>query len=333
MPNGGRPRYPATSAGGNLIVDVPVAGPDDTIARVEELLLKKTRRFDSINYIYVLNGRQRLIGVISIKELFRTAKDARLGDIMHRPVISVRPEVDRERAALVALKHSLKSVPVTDASERLLGVIPSDVILRILHNRHIEEVLRAAGVHGFKDPAMALIKASASDYYRRRLPWLLLGLVGGFFAALIVSFFTTALEAELLLAAFIPAVVYIADAVGAQTQTIFIRSLAVEHQLKIRKYAWRELSVGLMLAVTLGGLMALLAVFWHQSVLLGAILAVSIFCTVLIAMAVAILLPLGLARWKYDPAIASGPFATLIRDLLSLVIYFSIASILLAAFR
>ena len=214
----------------------------------------------------------------------------------------------------------------------MLGVIPSDVILNILHNENIEDVLRFAGVNKLKDPAVSIIKASAAIHFRKRLPWLILGLFGGIVAALVIGFFEEALRVHLALAAFIPAVVYMADAVGSQTQIIFVRSLALNHKLNLKKYIWREARVNLFLALVLGVIISIVSLLWWKSSLLGIILGVSIFLTILTAMAVAIFLPWLFSKFKYDPAIASGPFATVIRDILSLLIYFGIAQVMLNIF-
>ena len=132
-----------------------------------------------------------------------------------------------------------------------------------------------------------------------------------------------------MLSAFIPAIVYTADAVGTQTQIIFIRSLAIDHHLDILKYLWRELKVNVFLALILGLLISLFALLWMGSGVLCLILGLSVVLTVLVAMAVAVTMPLVLQKMNFDPAIASGPFATVIRDVMSLLIYLAIAKLFL----
>ncbi len=324
--------FPPESAGRLMTVNIPIADTEATIADIEKMLFEKIKEFETINYIYLIDKNRKLGGVISIKDVFRFPKTSLAARAMIRGLVTARAHTDQERVALLALRHNLKAIPLVDKENHFLGVVPSDVILNILHNENMEDVLRFAGVGKLKDPAVDIIKASAAVHFRKRLPWLILGLLGGIVAAFIVGFFEDALRAQLILAAFIPAVVYMADAVGAQTQIIFIRSLALDHNLDFKKYIGREVKVNLALALVLGITISAISLLWWQSGLLGTILGISIFVTVLAAMAVAIFLPWLFSKIKYDPAIASGPFATVIRDILSLLIYFSIAQAMLNIF-
>ncbi len=123
-----------------------------------------------------------------------------------------------------------------------------------------------------------------------------------------------------------------ADAVGAQTQTIFIRSLAIDHKLNFKKYVRREIIVGLALALVLGITIFLVSSFWQNSLLIGLIVGISFFLTILTAIGIALALPFLFSKIKLDPAITSGPFATIIRDILSLLIYFAVATTMLQIF-
>lgn len=318
------------TAGRLMTERVPVIEADATIGDAKKILEQTTKNLETINYIYVLNKKQRLLGVISVKEIFRLPLKTRIKSIMKTDLVSVRPSTDQERVALLALRHNLKAIPVIDKECRFLGVVPSDVILKILHTENIEDILRFSGVHvAEEDSALAIIGATARVHIKKRLPWLVLGLFGGVIAAFVVEFFEGALREQLLLAAFIPAVVYMADAAGAQSQTIFIRSLALENKLNLKFYVGREIKVSLSIALILGVLIAGIIWFGWQEALLGVILGFSIFATILIATAIAIILPWFFVRFKCDPAVASGPFATTIRDIASLIIYFSIAYLLL----
>lgn len=318
------------SAGRLMILKIPAIHTQATIAEVEEMLLKRTRDLETINYIYVTEA-EKLMGVISVKEVFRLPKNRKIAEVMKKEVVTVRPHTDRERAALLAIEHNLKEIPVVDSENKLLGVVPYDVILRALREEHIEDILQFAGVHRFKDAARDIINAPALVHFKKRLPWLIVGLLGGLVAAGIVNFFESALKVQIILASFIPAVAYMADAVGAQTQTIFIRSLALDQRLNFLKYLWREAKIGLAISVLLSAIVTLLAYLLWSPPFLAVILGLSFLATILAAMAVAIFLPWMFTKFNIDPAIASGPFATIIRDILSLLIYFAIASSILGA--
>ncbi len=312
--------------------NVATASPNSTLKDVEKMLLKQTKSLELISYIYVVNAKNKLLGVLSIKDLFRSDKDLLVKQVMTKKVFSVKSHTDQERVALIALRNNLKSVPVVDKDDILLGVVPFQAIMNILHTEGIEDVLRTEGIHKFKDPAVEIISASTTTHVKKRLPWLILGLLGGIFAALIVNSFESMLDKYILLAAFIPAVVYMADAVGAQAQTIFIRSIALDKNLNIGKYAFREVKINLILGVLLGAMFyAIFSTFWGYS-FFGAIIGVSIFATVIVSMAISILLPFIFQKLNSDPAISSGPFATAVRDLTSLVVYFGIAHLMILAF-
>lgn len=313
-----------------MVTDVPIAHPEETVAHVEERLIKDIRRLETINYIYVTDADGVLVGVFSIKELFRQPKTSHVKDVMKAGVVTAYPKTKRERVARSAVKRSIKAVPIIDKQKKLLGVVPSDAIFEILEEENTSDFLRLAGVHAPAHDGMDLLQLPVRTVFLRRLPWLLIGLIGGTAAAFVVEHFGRSAAAHLLVMSFIPAVVYIADAVGSQTQTIFIRALALEEELDVRRYAWRESRIGLWLALSLGVLAGgIVLVRWRVGAI-GAIIATSFFVTILIAMTIAILLPLIFRKLKWDPAIASGPFATVIRDITTLVIYFTIAERILS---
>ncbi|KKP98924.1 MAG: Mg2+ transporter [Parcubacteria group bacterium GW2011_GWD2_38_12] len=323
---------PPESAGRIMTANIPIAGPSSTIEEIEKLLLEKTKDFETINYIYIVNTENKLVGVTSIKEIFRRPKNSVVSEIMETNLIVVRPHTDRERVALLAIKYNLKSIPVVDNENKFLGIVPSDVILTTLHQENIENVLRSVGIHNFENPIKDLIFASAFTHFKKRFPWLIVGLLGGIIAAVMVGFFENLFAKMVALAAFIPAVVYMADAVGSQTQTILIRSLAIEHNLIFKKYLWRELKVSFFLALILGIVISLVLFLWWSSFLLGFILGISFFITILVASFLALFIPWVFYKFKYDPAIVTGPLATAIRDVLSIILYFAVASVVLRYF-
>ncbi len=324
-----RKKYPKETAGRLLGTKVPTVNDKATVNDVENLLAKETANFESINYIYILNPQKQLVGVISVKEVFRSPKTELVKNISPDKLITAHADTDQEKVALLALKNSIKAVPVIHKNNQFLGAVTFDTLLNILQSESVEDALRFAGAGKIENPAVSIIKANANLHFRKRFPWLLLGLLGGIVAALIVNHFETALKEELTLAAFIPAIVYMADAVGSQTQTIFIRSLALDHALDIKKYVLREFKVNVLLAALLGLLISAVCLVWLQSTTLSIILGTSIAATILAAMIIAISLPKLCQKLKIDPAIASGPFATVLRDITSLLIYFSIASLFL----
>ncbi len=320
---------PSDSASKIMAHNVPIVLDTATVAEIEQLLLREAKNLETINYIYIVDSKNRLVGVISIKEVFGLPKTTSVAQVMKRELVKVRPHTDQERVAMLAIKHSLKAIPVVDAEGKFLGAVPSDVILYVLHQEHIEDILHSIGIHAIGDPSKDLTTSSAIFHFKKRLPWLMVGTLGGFGAAILVGSFESLLEELLLLAAFIPALVYMADAVGVQTQMIFIRSLILDQSLDFKKYLQREIIVGVLLAVVLAAMIGVLSFIWHGLPILSLILSLSFFLAIIFAVVVAVLLPWAFYKFHQDPAIASGPLATITRDILSIIIYFLTASIVL----
>jgi len=321
--------YPFESAGRRMVDNVPTALSEETIIDIRKRLFEKAEDFETLNYIYVLDKDKKLIGVLSLKDVFQKSEEVKIEDLMVKAPVSVRPSTDQERVAILALKHNLKAIPVVNKENTFLGVVPSDVILEILHSENVEDMLRFAGI---SKRNTALNKAPVSIMAKLRLPWLIFGLLGGLLAAQIVTFFEEALTIHFVLAAFIPLIVYMADAVGVQAQTLFIRNLALDSRLDIWKYFFKEMKISLIIALVLGFLLVAISFLWFGLWDIGVILGFSLFLTVICACLIAILIPWLLQSLKKDPAIGSGPFATIVRDILSLIVYFCIASILLKLF-
>jgi len=322
--------FPLESAGSLMTTDVPSVLGDASISDVEKILLRNIKNLETLNYIYVVDKHRRLKGVISIKDLFRLPKDTIVSKVMFREIVTVRVHTDQELVALKAIKHNLKAIPVIDKDDYFLGVVPSDTILNILHNENIEDSLRLAGVNKFEKPLNNLMGAPVFFLYRKRFSWLAFGLFGGIAAAFVVGRFEAALEAQIILAAFIPTIVYLSDALGAQTEAILIRSLAINRKINFIKYLWREVRVGLLLSISLGLLMLVLSFAWKKLIFLSIILGLSVFSTAITATLIATSFPFLLSRLKFDPAFAAGPLGTIMRDILSILIYFSIAQAMLS---
>ena len=321
--------FPPQTAGRLMTSQVPLVLKQQTIKEVQTLFFEKMKEFETINYIYVINEKKKLIGVFSIKEIFRMPKNLKVSDIMRTELIKCRALTDQERVAVLALKHNLKAIPVVDKNDQFLGVISSDTILNILHQEHIEDILLAGGISKLDDSIKTLAIAKVGTLVKVRLPWLLLGLLGGVFAAQIIGFFENVLKTQILLALFIPVIVYISDAVATQTETLIIRGIALDPKLVLKKYFLREIKIGSFLALILAVILAIVAFFWWQEPSLGVILGLSMFFGIFLSVIVAMSIPLILQKFKKDPALGSGPLATIITDIVSITVYFSIANLLL----
>ncbi len=312
-------KYLKETAGRVMTKKVPVVSSTMSISQIKEMLTEKIADFETINYIYVLE-KEKLVNVFSIKELFQKKVD-----FSQKRIVKVFPNTDQEKVAFLALKHNLKAIPVVEKDGTFLGAVPSDVILNILHLEQTEDLLKQAGILKTDLPLIETTKASVLSLVNSRTPWLFLGLLGGILAAKIVGLFESSLEKHFVLVAFIPLIVYMADAVGAQTQTLFIRSLALDN-FSIKKYFFKEIKVGFLIALILGFFFFLFS-FVFFGFLTGIILGSSLFFTIFSAQVIGVLIPWLLRSLKKDPAMGSGPFATIITDIFSLIIYFLIAGL------
>ena len=321
-----RPRNnPAESAGRLMVTDVPKVGLGATVGEVREMLAKQTADFNTINYIYIIDESGRFAGVISIKELFRSPAGAKVADLSPRRLVMVRARTDQERVVQLALNNSLKAVPVVNKDQVFLGVVPSDVILEIMQGEYSEDILRMAGVVPL--PAHDnIFNMSLWQSLKHRAPWLVVGLMGGIFAAGIIGRFEELIARNVILASFIPLVVYMADAVGAQMEAFIIRDLAINPGLRFAKYFAKQAAV--VITAGLGLSFLLYGVSWlvFGQPLVSLILSVALFSAVLTSLMVGLSIPFLLSRLKFDPANASGPIATIIQDVLSVSAYFLIAS-------
>lgn len=321
-------KLPREAAGHNITARVPIAISGETIGQVKTRLFEEAEHFDTVNYIYVLSASHRLLGVFSIKEIFKQAEDTPVNDIFIKPPTVSHPQVDQERVAHLAIKHNIKSIPIVDDHQHFLGIVPSDKILSILNHEHQEDIYRMAGIsaHGHQN----LTDASIWESSAQRTPWILIGILGGLATAKIVGLFEHVLSANILLAGFIPLVAYVANAVGVQAQTLMIREMAINHgQTKWLWYSLRQLMISLIISLASFSMLLTLAIFLWQSVQIGLVIGASVVAAILVSTLMALLIPWCLNRLGQDPAVGSGPFATIIQDMLSILIYFLVASLMI----
>ena len=298
----------------------PKAGASETVAALQ------SRSWDEVGHIYLLNEQSQLVGQVPIERLLTASPDSRLDTIRGNPPLIVRTDDNAETVALLAVERHDADVAVLDGPGRFMGAIPIGRLLALLHEEHVDDILRMGGLAAFHPapPEMGGI----ARIVRARVPWLLIGLVGGFLAGAVASLFEAPLKDNIALAFFLPLVVYMADAVGTQTETILVRALAYG-TVPLGAQLLREGTVGLLI----GGIVGLSAGAWllawggTRSVALT--LALTLAATAMIATLVASLLPFGLSRVGIDPALASGPVATVVQDILSVAVYLGIATLIL----
>jgi len=323
-------KYPTESAGRKMIKAVPIAYSQQRILDVKNMLFEKMKELETINYIYVINKKKELTGVFSVKEIFRSSEETKVGEIMEKDIVKIRPYADQEKIAISALKNNLKSIPVVDKNNKFLGVVPSDIILDVLYSENVEDFLKMAGINS---PLQKILKGSSLYLFKIRIPWLVLGLLGGILGAIVITFFEAPLKENFILASFIPLILYMSGAVGNQTEILLIRNMALDAKISISKYFFREIKISFLISLILASLLFLISmVFFGASYNIAIILSSSLFIGIFVAVSVGVFMPYIFNKFGKDPAVGSGPFSTISRDILSLVIYFLITSFLLRLF-
>ena len=310
------------TAGDVAVSDVPVAAATARAAGMRAALAG--REFASATEIVLLE-EERLVGVVPIERLLAAVDETPLGDLAEEPA-RVSPEADLEAAARATARSGGRSVAVVDTAGRFFGLVPPARLLEQLELEHEEDMARLGGsLRGVSDARRASEEAVTRRLWHR-LPWLGLGLLGAMASAVVVGAFEDEIKTQVLLAFFLPAVVYMADAVGTQTETVVIRGMALG--VSVRKVFARELLTGFVIGGLLGSAFFVFALaVWHDEDVAAAV-ALSLAFSCSIATVVAMVLPYVLARFGHDPAFGSGPLATVIQDLLSIVAYFAVASLL-----
>jgi magnesium transporter len=307
-----------------LVRDVPRAEPTESGSAVLRALL--SRPYELATSVAVLDG-DRIVGIAELEAILGPGEARPIGELARADFVAVPDDTDQERAAALAAERGARTVAVVGPGGRFEGLVPPERLIRVLFDEHEEDLARLGGSLA---RSAAAVRASEEPVSRRlwhRLPWLALGLVGAMASAAIVASFEEELRAEVLLAFFVPAVVYMADAVGTQTETVVIRGMSLG--VPIHRVAARELLTGAIIGVLIATSFFAFAVVVWEDTRIAAVVALSLLVSTSIATAVAMLLPYALARLGRDPAFGSGPLATVVQDLLSIAAYFSIAVALL----
>jgi magnesium transporter len=309
-------------AGELVVASVPRATPDEPAQDVRAKLVGAA--YASATEVALLNDGE-LVGVVPVERLLDAAEQTPVGQLADEPVTVGQGE-DLEIATRRAARAGTRSVAVVDDEGAFVGFVPPERLLRVLELEHDEDMARLGG---FMSRASVARTASEEAVPRRlwhRLPWLVIGLAGAMASAVLVGRFEDELQRYVLLALFIPAVVYMADAVGTQTETLVIRGMSAG--VPVRDVVLRELLTGGVVGVLLGSVFFAFAVAMWDDTDIAATVGIALGVSCSIATVVAMVLPYALDALGHDPAFGSGPLATVIQDLLSIVAYFAVASLI-----
>ncbi len=318
--------YPADSAGGLMTNQFVWINTDQTVKQAIEKVKSYVNFSENIYYLYVINEDKKLVGVVSYRDLLIAELDEKIEDIMFNRVVAVHVNDDQEAVAQTIERYDFIAVPVTDDDNTLLGIITVDDAIDVLIREANEDIekLSAAG----KDIDFNTKALTASI---RRLPWLVLLLFIGLVSGSIISEFEETLQQVVALIFFMPMIAGMTGNTGTQSLAVVVRGMITNDvdRKTIAKLIFRELRVGLIIGMTCGVLILLIAYFWRGSLILGLVVGLSLLITLIIGTLAGTIIPITLYRLGVDPAVASGPLITTINDILSLFVYFSIATLFL----
>jgi magnesium transporter len=309
------------TVGAHVVAGVARARPEETAAGV--LARLASEKPASVELVLVVDARGELQGVVPIAKLFAAPGEAVLKQILSSTFPRVTIATDQERAASLALHHGVDALPVVDAERRPLGVMPSQALLQVLRHEHVEDLHRLAGIkhetaqarHAIEDPPLRRV--------RHRLPWLLVGLAGSALATVAMAAMEVTLQANVAIAFFVPALVYLADAIGTQTETVAVRGLSLT-RAGLAPLLAGEIRTGVLLGAILGAIS--FAPIWlaFGSLRLAAAVATSIVVASTVANGIGLLMPWLLQRMGYDPAYGTGPGSTVLQDVCTIIVYFAV---------
>ena len=314
--------YPEQTAGRIMNPHVFALSEDMTVGEaITEL--QTNRDVEMVFYLYVVDERNHLVGVVSLRRLLLVSPETPLKRIMTADLISARVDTDQEEVARQVASYNLLAIPVTDEENKLIGVITVDDIIDVIKDEATEDIYRLAGVAG-DDSAFT----PASESLRKRLPWLGINLATAFLAASVVAIFETEIGLFPVLAIFMPIVAGMGGNAGTQTLTVIVRGIALGELTwsNSRKALLKETAVGIGNGIVLGTVAAIIVWITRGSPVLGLVLGLAMVINMFVAAAAGTLVPLGLRAAKVDPALASSVFITTMTDVIGFLSFLGLAS-------
>lgn len=320
-------KYPPETAGGIMTTEYVAFFSELKIKDVMEKLPELAPTAETIYYIYVIDDKNTLVGVVSLRDLILADPDSTLKEIMSTDVKKVYVDTDQEEVVMLMDKYGFLGLPVVDNKDRLLGIVTVDDAMDVLTEETSEDIYKLAGHTEYDDTE----KMTTWRRAYKRLPWLLVALFGEMISGKVIHRYSDALEAIVALAFFVPILMDMGGNVGTQSSAIMVRGIATGqiNPYKILQNIAREGLVGIILGIICGAVVAIVATIWQGVPEIGLVVGISMALSLVIAAVMGSLTPLVLNRLGKDPAVASGPFVTTSLDIVGLFIYFSSATVIL----
>jgi len=286
--------------------------------------LQSNREVEMVFYLYVVDERSHLVGVVSLRRLLLVSPETPLKRIMTADLISARVDMDQEEVARQVAAYNLLAIPVVDEENKLVGIITVDDVIDVIKDEATEDIYRLAGVAGDER-----VFTPAQESLRKRLPWLGMNLATAFLAAGVVGLFTGTIEALPILAVFMPIVAGMGGNAATQTLTVIVRGIALGELTwgNSRKALLKEATVGIGNGLALGLVAALVAWATRGDPVLGIVLGTAMVINMFVAATAGVLIPLGLRAANIDPALASSVFITTMTDVFGFLSFLGLATL------
>jgi len=316
----------AEKTAGRIMNPKVFALAEDITAGEAITALQGSRDVEVVFYLYVIDVRRHLVGVVSLRRLLLVAPDTPLKRIMTTDLISVRADMDQEEVARLVASYNLLAIPVVDEENKLVGVITVDDVIDVIKDEATEDVYRLAGVAGDDR-----VFTPARESLRKRLPWLLINLATAFLAASVVGLFKNTIDKVVALAIYMPVVAGMGGNAATQTLTVIVRGIALGELTwsNTRKALFKEAVVGMGNGIACGAIGALVAWLFSSDPWLGGILAMAMIINMFVAATAGTLIPLMLRALKVDPALASSVFITTLTDVFGFFSFLGLATVFL----
>jgi magnesium transporter len=329
--------YAEDDAGGLMNPRYARVRPDMTVDEAISYLRKQAReRLMSIGEVYALDAEQHLLGVVSFPELFTAQTDKKVRDVMHPPTVTALEQMDQEALSNLFAQHDLLVVPVVDAKGCMKGIVTVDDIVHVVRQEATEDIQKFGGMEALDMP---YLRINIGTMIKKRAGWLSALFLGEMLTATAMTYFEEEIARAVVLALFVPLIISSGGNAGSQASTLVVRAMALG-ELRLRDWfivIRRELPSGLALGSVLGSIGFLRIFVWHfftpiygeHYMLVAMTVSASLVGVVLFGSLAGAMLPLVLKRLGFDPASASAPFVATLVDVTGLIIYFTVASVIL----
>ncbi|RPI27314.1 MAG: magnesium transporter [Acidobacteria bacterium] len=318
-------QYPPETAGRIMTPNVFFLSEELSVSEAIHAI-QTAEDLEMVFYLYVVDDRRHLVGVVSLRQLLMVPPSTPLKKIMTTNVISVKTDTDQEEVARQVALYDLLAIPVTDPENKLVGVITVDDVIDVIKEEATEDIFHMAGVD-VHDHVYTPVRTSV----KRRLPWLGINLVTALVAATVVAFFEPTIARFSFLAVFLPVVAGMGGNSGTQTLTVIVRGLALGELTwaNSRTALWKESMVGLANGLAMGFLAGVAAYVWKANLILSLVLAGAMIINMFVAGLTGSVIPLLLKKMDVDPALASGIILTTFTDVTGFLSFLGLATLLL----